>query len=71
MTIDEAHWEIVRCDGPAGGNVELWDRSLAPGGLAIEVLESPGGDLVLIGHSVDVPLEVAEEFLELARRYLS
>lgn len=68
--IDDTRYEVVRVDGPDGGIVELWDRALAPGGLALEVLQRDDGPTVLTGHGISVPLEVAEAFLLAARGYL-
>ena len=71
MAIDEMRWEVVRGDGPDGGFVELWDRSLAPAGLALEVTQTPEGATAVAGHGVMAPLDVAQEFLVQASAYLS
>ena len=63
-------YEIVKGDGPDGGFVELWDKSLSPGGLALEAIES-GGATVILGHQVAVTLSAAELFLREAKDYLA
>ena len=63
-------YEIIRGDGPSGSFVELWDRSLAPGGLAFEVVQSEDGVLTLTGHNVGIPIETAATFIEEALAYL-
>lgn len=71
MAIDDLLWEVARGDGPDGGMIELWDRRQAPGGLALEVVESAEGHPNLVGHGIAVPLEAATEFLGLARAYFA
>ena len=61
-------YEIVKCDGEES-TVELWDRTLAPGGLAFEVVESPEGALTVLGHGLAVPLDVFSAFLAEAKAW--
>lgn len=71
MAIDEARWEIVRGFEEDASFVELWDRLLAPAGLALEVIQPSEGQRRVAGHGVMVPADVAVEFLTQAEHYLS
>lgn len=64
--MDAERWDVIRGSGPDGGFIELWDRSLAPEGLAFEAFETSNGGVAVIGHGVQVPLAVVAEFMELA-----
>jgi hypothetical protein len=63
-------YELVKGDGPNGSFVELWDRSLAPGGLAFEAVQGHGGKITVIGHGLAVPLEAMANFISEATAYL-
>ncbi len=41
---------------------ELWDKTLAPAGLAFLLRRSPEGLITLAGFDVDVPVEVFQQF---------
>ena len=41
---------------------ELWDKSLAPAGLAFQLRRSPEGLITLVGFDVHVPVEVFQQF---------
>jgi hypothetical protein len=51
--------------------VELWDRSLAPNGLAFLLRRSPEGLITPAGFDVDVPLEIFQKFFEEGLDYVS
>ncbi len=72
MTLpNDERYEVIRGDGPDTSFVELWDKSLAPGGLAFELIRSEHGETALTGHGVQVPFKVFEMFLREARAYLT
>jgi hypothetical protein len=50
--------------------VELWDRSLAPAGLAFLLRQSPEGLITVAGFDVDVPIAVFQKFLEEGLAYV-
>jgi hypothetical protein len=50
---------------------ELWDKALAPAGLAFLMRRSPEGLITLTGFDVDVPLEVFQQFFTEALAYVS
>jgi predicted aldo/keto reductase-like oxidoreductase len=49
---------------------ELWDSTLAPGGLAFLLRRSPEGLITLAGFDVDVPVEVFQQFFSEAMTYV-
>jgi len=67
----DSRYEVVRGTGPDGAFVELWDRSLAPGGLAFEVIADGDGSVTVTGYQVSAPFEVVEKFIEESRTYLA
>ena len=70
MSSGSERYEIVKGTGPDNEFVELWDRSLAPGGLAFEAVADEDGAMTVTGYQVAVPFTVFEAFLEEARSYL-
>lgn len=67
-----SQYEIVFGDSEEDcGFAELWDRSLAPNGLAFELVVRESGNVTLIGHGIHVPVEEVEKFLAEARAYFS
>lgn len=67
----DSRYEVVRGIGPDAAFIELWDRLLAPDGLALEVVADEQGSVTVTGHQVPAPFEVVETFLEEARSYLA
>ena len=65
-----ARFEIIRGTGPEEASVELWDRSLAPSGLAFEAVGKDGA-ATITGYRVAVPFAELERFLHEARSYLA
>jgi len=65
-----SRFEVVKGDGPDQSFVELWDNSLAPRGLAFEVILAENGDLSVIGHGLAVPIEMLAGFIQEALAYL-
>jgi hypothetical protein len=63
MNSEGERYDIIKGTGPDNAFVELWDRSLAPGGLAFEAVAAEDG-------VVTVPFTVFEAFLRDARSYL-
>jgi|GEM_PF-3955867 len=49
---------------------ELWDKTLAPAGLAFLLRRSPEGLITLAGFDVDVPVEVFQHFFSEALPYV-
>ena len=49
---------------------ELWDKTLAPAGLAFLLRRSPEGLITLTGFDVEVPVEVFQQFLTDALPYV-
>ena len=71
--MDDANgrFEIVRATGADEVSVELWDRSLAPDGLAFEAVAKDDGSVTVTGYQVPVPFATLDRFLQEARSYLS
>ena len=67
----DSRYEVIRGTGPNAAFVELCDRSLAPGGLAFEVVADEHGSVTVAGYQVRTPFEVVEKFLQEARSYLA
>jgi len=63
-------FEVVKGFGPDDRFVELWDRSLAPAGLAFEAVEATDGTITVIGYQVGAPLCEIERFISEAKAYL-
>ena len=68
---DKDRFEIIRGTGPDEVSVELWDRSLAPGGLAFEAVAKDDASVMVTGYRVPVPFAALDRFLQEARSYLS
>jgi len=71
MDDEQARFEIIEATGPGDASVELWDKSLAPGGLAFEAICDVDGAMTLTGYNVAVPLAAFEGFLREAKDYLA
>ncbi len=67
---DADRFEIVKGSGPDGRFAELWDRSLAPAGLAFEAVEASDGSVTVIGYRVAAPLSEVERYIFEAKAYL-
>lgn len=65
-----SRYEIVFGESQTDGFAELWDRSLAPGGLAFEFLVSDAdGSVTVIGHGIPVPWSEFDAFIAKARAH--
>jgi hypothetical protein len=71
MDDTDERFEVIRGTGPSEAFVELWDRSLAPGGLAFEAIGSDNGTVTVTGHQLPVPMDVFNHFLAVAKSYLA
>jgi hypothetical protein len=63
-------FEIVKGSGPDERFVEIWDRSLAPAGLAFEAVEASDGSIKVMGYRVAAPLSEIERYIFEAKAYL-
>lgn len=71
MRGDAERWEILRGIGQDDTMVELWDRSLAPKGMAFEMVAYENGRIIVTGYNVPVPFDEFERFLAQGREYLA
>ena len=67
----DERFEIVKGTGAEEAFVELWDRALAPGGLAFEAAATDEGTISITGHRLPVDLATLERFLAEAKAYLA
>ena len=65
-----ARYEVVKGSGPDTSFIELWDRALAPGGLAFEAVLDADGGVTVFGHGVAVSIGELDAFLAEAKAYL-
>lgn len=71
MSEDAERWEVVRGIAQDDTFVELWDRSLAPNGMALAMVAYVEGQINVTGYDVPVPFEVFVRFLSEGRTYLA
>lgn len=65
----DSRYEIVRGFGD-DVFAELWDKTMAPAGLAFLLRRCPEGHITLAGFDVDVPVEVFQQFFSEVLSYI-